>query len=67
MEIEIERVSGDITFFDFLENYLIPNHPCIIDYKLCENWEAAKQWQRNGLPNFDYLHRQFGKLICNNY
>lgn len=59
----IDRVSGDITFFDFLESYLIPNRPCIIDHKLCEDWEAVKLWQQNGLPNFDYLHQQFGEPI----
>ena len=47
--MKIDRVGGDITFFDFLENHLIPNRPCIIDHKVCEDWEAAKQWQRDGL------------------
>ena len=56
-------MSGDITFFDFLESYLIPNRPCIIDHKLCEDWEAVKLWQQNGLPNFDYLHQQFGESV----
>ena len=59
--MKIDRVSGDITFFDFLENYLIPNRPCIIDHKLCEDWEAVKHWQYNGRPNFDYLYQRFGK------
>ena len=63
----IDRVSGDVTFFDFLESYLIPNRPCIIDHKLCEDWEAVKLWQQNGLPNFDYLHQQFGEPIVTYY
>jgi len=59
---EVDRVSGKISFFDFLEHYLAPNRPCVIDHTLCEDWEAVKLWQRDGLPNFEYLCKQFGEL-----
>ena len=63
--MKIDRVSGNVTFFDFLENYLLPNRPCIIDRELCDDWEAVKLWQQNGLPNFSYLHQQFGEFDTN--
>ena len=60
--VEIDRISGKISFFDFLEHYLIPNRPCVIDQTLCEDWEAINLWQRNGVANFEYLHKHFGEL-----
>jgi len=60
--VEVDRVCGKISFFDFLEHYLIPNRPCVIDQTLCKDWEAVKLWQRDGQPNFECLHKQFGEL-----
>ncbi|MDE1462002.1 cupin-like domain-containing protein [Spartinivicinus poritis] len=52
----IERMSGDISFDQFLENYLIPHKPVVLQGCIDE-WPALSKW------NVEYFKKHFGSVF----
>lgn len=45
---------NEVTYWDFFENYLFVNKPCILR-SVSNNWVSSKYWVADNKPNFDYL------------
>ena len=73
--IEEERVQSfkivdfnetvDISYEQFLENYLIPNRPCLFCPKSTEIWTSRNEWvcEFDGSPNFGFFE-MLGISFC---
>src|SRR5271170_87164 len=65
----IPVIDKDISYTQFLEDYLRPLRPCIVS-GLTEEWLSAKRWtilnQSTGqlIPNFRTLEEDFGEYGC---
>lgn len=70
-ENEIERITNRISYWDFYQNYIRKNKPCILSAMFTATWSCRKDWLTNdGEPNMDYFEDNFGSykapvLDCN--
>lgn len=60
----IDRVQcEDMTYDTFIQTYMYPNRPVVID-GLAENWQAGQEWVQDvgeaRIPNIAFLRAQFG-------
>jgi hypothetical protein len=60
--MEIARIS-EITYNEFVENYLSKNLPCLLDERFTRNWKSRQEWICSGKPCFEFLRKSFGMRI----
>lgn len=50
------------SYDEFFTKYLVTNQLCILSEKATKYWRSRRDWVgQDGLPNFDFLHKTFGK------
>lgn len=60
---KVDRIDN-ISYQCFFTDYLLNNKPCIIKHLETETWKSRHDWvTSDGLPNFDFLTKQFGLLL----
>ena len=60
--MDIPRLSIADGFYHFMQRYLLPNQPCMLEEQYTSEWKARKLWQKEGRPDFEYLKKTFGQL-----
>lgn len=58
----ISRFPECETFVTFVEDYLLPNKPCVFGESFTSEWKARQRWRNaeEDIPNLDYLEKEFG-------
>lgn len=52
---------SNITFEDFFNNFMIKNHPCLIE-NVTSDWQCAEKWVENELINYSFIKSAYGDL-----
>ena len=47
---------------DFIQNFLLPNTPCMFGKEMTATWKSRLLWQKAESPNIHYLTENFGPL-----
>ncbi|XP_059485310.1 2-oxoglutarate and iron-dependent oxygenase JMJD4 [Neocloeon triangulifer] len=64
-ETSIRKVSGEISYVDFFNEFMQPNIPCIFKSEIVDKWRSKTDWvDDRGKPNFDFLAKTFGDSVA---
>ncbi|XP_043921799.1 2-oxoglutarate and iron-dependent oxygenase JMJD4 isoform X1 [Protopterus annectens] len=54
----------DFSYSEFVQNYLLPNYPCILSPSFTEGWLSRCQWvTKDGSPDLEALAQRFREAI----
>ncbi|XP_022250486.1 jmjC domain-containing protein 4-like isoform X2 [Limulus polyphemus] len=60
-ELDVKYIDNQISYQDFVVQFLIPNLPCKFASHFTESWRSRKEWVNSEMkPNFSFLKEHFG-------
>lgn len=62
--MELEVLPPSVDFLYFVQHFLYENRPCLLANEFVDTWKARMFWQKDGIPNIEYLRYEFGVSLC---
>lgn len=62
--MELEVLPPSVDFLYFVQHFLYENRPCLLAIEFVDAWKARMFWQKDGIPNMEYLRCEFGVSMC---